>query len=144
MIATTKPSVRISTIILMILLFVLFETGEEAFKRMQMSSNKRCSAYLKKMKTAVNVKSTVKEINEAREELSEPAEDDQGPQLSAEATTAMKDVVEMCVKTDDSLPFEERVSMLNADKRRVFDSISNYLNHLKLHETNHFIHYLVV
>ena len=34
--------------------------------------------------------------------------------------------------------FEERVSMLNADQRRVFDSVSNYLNHLKLHEAKHF------
>ena len=75
-------------------------------------------------------------INEAREELcaqQEPVEDE-GPQVLGEATTAMKDVVEMCVKVDDSLSFEERVSMLNADQRRVFDGVSDYLNHLKLHE----------
>ena len=63
----------------------------------------------------------------------EPVEDE-GPQVLGEATTAMKDVVEMCVKVDDSLSFEERVSMLNADQRRVFDGVSDYLNHLKLHE----------
>ena len=131
----------------MILLFVPFrdesslllpkETAEEAYERLQMSSNEKCSAHLKKMKSAVKAQSSVKVINEAREELCgqlEPEEEDQGPLVLGEATRAMKDVVEMCVKTDDSLSFEERVGMLNADQRRVFDSVSDYLNHLKLHE----------
>ena len=132
----------------MILLFVPFrdesslllvnETAEEAYDRLQMSSNQRCSAHLKTTKTALKLQSTVKVINEAREELcdQQEPESDLGPLVLGEDTTAMKDVVEMCVKTDDSLSFEERVSMLNADQKRVFDSVSDYLNHLKLHEAN--------
>ena len=129
----------------MILLFMPFrdessllladETAEEAFDRL-MRHNKRCSTYLKRMQEVVKARTTVKVINKAREELcaqQEPVEDE-GPQVLGEATTAMKDVVEMCVKVDDSLSFEERVSMLNADQRRVFDGVSDYLNHLKLHE----------
>ena len=57
----------------MILLFVPFrdesslllanETAEEAYDRLQMSSNERCSAHLQKTKTALKLKSTVKVIN---------------------------------------------------------------------------------
>ena len=125
----------------MILLFMPFrdessllladETAEEAFNRL-MRHNERCSAYLKRMQEVVKARTIVKVINEAREELcakQEPIEDE-GPQVLGEATTAKKDVVEMCVKVDDSLSFEERVSMLNADQRRVFDGVSD----LKLHE----------
>ena len=56
--------------------------------------------------------------------------------MKGEATTAMKDVMEMCMKIDNSLSYEERVSMLNVDQRRVFDSVSDYLNHLKEHEAD--------
>ena len=85
------------------------------------------------MQTAVKARTTVKEINKAREELGkqEPVVDDDGPQVLGEATTAMKDVVEMCMKVDDSLPYEKRVSMLNADQRRVFDGVSDYLEPLE-------------
>ena len=63
----------------MILLFVPFrdesslllanETAEEAYDRLQMSSNERCSAHLKKMKTALKLQSKVNVINEAKKEL---------------------------------------------------------------------------
>ena len=112
------------------------ETAEEAFHRL-MKDNKQCAAYHERMQVAVKARTKVKEINQAREELGkqEPLEDD-GPLVKGEATTAMKDVMEMCMKIDDSLSYEERVSMLNADQRRVFDSVSDHLNHLKKHEAD--------
>ena len=110
------------------------ETAEEAFHRL-MKDNEKCAAYHEKMQTAVKARTTVKEINKAREELGkQELVVDEGPQVLGEATTAMKDVVEMCMKVDDSLPYEKRVSMLNADQRCVFDGVSDYLNHLKDHE----------
>ena len=46
-------------------------------------------------------------------------EEDDDPQLIGEAKTAMTDVLTMNVNSSDKLSLEERVAMLN-DQRRVF------------------------
>ena len=68
----------------------------------------------------------------------DPVDDDDGndgPQVVGEATTAMKDVVDVCTtRWDNMLTSEERIGMLDADQSRVFDMVVEHLTHLKLHE----------
>ena len=77
------------------------------------------------MQEVVKARTTVKVINEAREELCAQTRTCRRRRSTGSRRShhSKKDVVEMCVKVDDSLSFEERVSMLNADQRRVFDGV---------------------
>ena len=116
----------------LVLLFVPFrdesslllpkETAEEAFNRL-LKDDEKCLAHQNKLQNAGKVSTKIKEINEAREELGieERVDHDKGPQLLDEATTAMKDLANMSVKADNSIPFEERIGMLNIDQRQVFN-----------------------
>ena len=54
--------------------------------------------------------------------------DDAQPQLLGEAKSAMKDVADMAVKQTSTLSLEERMALLNADQRRVFDNIKGSLS----------------
>ena len=111
------------------------ETAEQAFHRLL--SNK-VSDYHNKLKAMLAAASNVKKINEARQDEGgeESAEEDDDPQLLGEAKTAMTDVLTMNVNSSDRLSLEERVSMLNNDQRRVFDTVRNHLLHQKCHEQN--------
>ena len=51
-----------------------------------------------------------------------------------EAKTAMKEVVEM--NNSDTLTLEDRITMLNDYRRRIFNQIKNHLFHQKQHEDN--------
>ena len=53
-----------------------------------------------------------------------------------EAKTAMNDVLDMNVNSGNSLSLEDRIAMLNADQRRVFDRVKDHLLHHQRHETN--------
>ena len=55
-----------------------------------------------------------------------------------EAKTAMHDMADMLVNhsTSDQLSFEERIVMLNADQKHIFDTVGSHLQHQKLHETS--------
>ena len=131
----------------LILLFVPFrdessllldnETAEEAFSRLM---NENSSAYHAKLQRILDAQSKIKEINEARQadvEEKRVNKEDNDPQLMGEAKTAMHDMVDMIVKhSSDQLGLEERVTMLNADQRRIFDTLQSHLMHQKRHETS--------
>ena len=111
------------------------ETAEEAFHRLVSSDS---SAYHAKLKRMLEAQSNIK-INEARlangKEEKVSMEDDD-PQLMGEAKTAMNDMFDMNVKSCDELSLEDRVAMLNADQRRIFDAVKSHLLHQQQHEAN--------
>ena len=118
----------------LILLFVPFrdesdlllagETAEEAFNRL-LPTNDNCSAYHSRLQKILALQATVNKIDEAREadvEDEQPEyEEDDDPQVEGEAKAAMQDVVDMHDNAADTITLEERVDMLNADQRRVFE-----------------------
>ena len=63
--------------------------------------------------------------------------EDNDLQLVGEAKSAMHDMTDMIVNhSSDQLGLEKRVTMLNADQRRTFDTIQSHLLHQKQHETS--------
>ena len=133
----------------LILLFVPFrdesdlllagETAEEAFNRL-LPTNDNCSAYHSRLQKILALQATVKKIDEAREadvEDEQPEyEEDDDPQVEGEAKAAMQDVVDMHDNAADTITLEERVDMLNADQRRVFEKVKSHFLHQQLHEGN--------
>ena len=112
------------------------ETAEQAFHRLLSNQS---SIHHAKLKTMLAAALTVKVINDARqaEKLEEKeAEDDDEPQLLGEARTAMSDVLDMHLSSHDQLTLDERESILNADQRRVFDTVKTHLLHERSHENN--------
>ena len=112
------------------------ETAEQAFHRLLSNQS---SSHHSKLKTMLAAASTVKVINDARqaEKLEEKeVEEDDEPQLLGEARTAMSDVLDMHLSSHDQLTLYERESMLNADQRRVFDTVKTHLLHERSHENN--------
>ena len=87
----------------------------------------------------LNARATVRSINEARKECAVPEEEKKeeegGMQLVGEAKSAMQDLQDLDANPpNNNLTLEERVDMLNVDQRRVYDNISDHLNHHKAHE----------
>ena len=78
----------------------------------------------------------LRSINEARREndVNGTNQEDEDPQLPGQAMSAMEDMQEMNAKSANDLTLEERVKMLNADQRIIFDSIKEHLLHQKQHE----------
>ena len=58
------------------------------------------------------------------------SKEDDDSQLIGEAKNAMN------VNSGDDLSLEDRINMLNADQRHVFDKIHNHLLHQQQHATN--------
>ena len=111
-------------------------TVEEAFHRLVSSDS---SAYHAKLKRMFEAQSNIKKINEARlangkEESVSKKDDD--PQLMGEAKTAMNDMFDMNINSCEELSLEDRVAMLNADQRRIFDAVKSHLLHQQQHEAN--------
>ena len=60
--------------------------------------------------------------------------EDNDPQLLGEAKMAMKEIFDMNVNAGNALSLYDRVDMLNADQRHVFDNIKSHLVHQVNHE----------
>ena len=110
------------------------QTAEEAFNEhfKCYSSMEEHHETLQKM---LQAQSKVRRINEARkeDEVSPDKDDaeDEGVKLVGEAEAAMHDVHDM---DSDDIDLSERVGMLNEDQRRIFDQVSDHLNHQRRHE----------
>ena len=129
----------------LILLFVPFrdessllldnETAEAAFNRLMTVDS---SAYHDKLQKMLEAQSRIKDINEARQADGEEqrlSTDDNDPQLMGEAKNAMHDLVDMMgTHSSDQLSLEEREAMLNADQRRIYDTVREHCLHQKRHE----------
>ena len=105
------------------------EMPEQAFHRLVSSQSSNYHAKLQVMLAAC---SNVKQINEARQA---DGKEDDDPQLLGEAKTAMHDVFDMNAITCNDFMLEERVAMLNADQRRIFENVKAHLLHQQCHET---------
>ena len=100
-------------------------------------SNSTCSVYHAKLQKVLEAQSHIKNINDARqaegdEEKINKEEDE--PQLMGEAKTAMEDMFDMNANVHNDLTLDERVDMLNADQRRIFDNVKCHLHHQEMHE----------
>ena len=106
------------------------ETAEVAFNR-HIGSNVDLSEHHKKLQALLKAQTTVKKINEAREEegvVAPPAEEDAF--FSGEAKAAMEDVFHLNELHTDTV--EDRV----AKQLRIFNNINDHLCHEKLHENS--------
>ena len=91
----------------------------------------------RRLQKILALQATGKKIDEAREadvEDEQPEyEEDDDPQVEGEAKAAMQDVVDMHDNAAaDTITLEERVDMLNADQRRVFEKVKSHLLHQQL------------
>ena len=115
------------------------ETAEQAFQRL-LPTNDNCSAYHSRLQKILALQATLKKIDENREadvEAQQPQnKEDDDPQVEGEAKAAMQDVVDMNVNAADTMTLEERVDMLNADQRRIFEKVKSHFLHQQLHEGN--------
>ena len=112
------------------------ENAESAFNR-HLQMNK----HSKKLQQMLKSQEGVQKINEARqaqeENVSEPqpAEDDDiGPQVAGEATSAMNDMLNL--HHNDDSGDGAGVSSLNYDQGRVFEQVKSHLEHQALYETD--------
>ena len=100
------------------------ETAEVAFHRLM---NVDSSAYHDKLQKILEAQSTVKDINETRQadgEGQRVSKQDNDPQLIGEAKSAMHDMLDiMDSHSSDKPSLEERVSMLNADQKRIYAAV---------------------
>ena len=117
------------------------ENAESAFNR-HLSENDTMNTHSNKLQRMLKSQESV-EKNEARQaqepNISEPqpVEDDSGPQVVGEATSAMHDVIDLNHNNDsDKCNLEELVSSLNADRGRVFEQVKSHLEHQALHEND--------
>ena len=117
------------------------ETAENAFNR-HMGENDSLNTHSEKLQRMLKTRESVKKIDEARQAQEEdvtdskPVEDDDedGPQVAGEATSAMHDVLDLQQNESDRPSLEELVSSLNADQSRVYEQVKAHLEHQVLHE----------
>ena len=112
-------------------------TAEEVFHHLLLTTNDNCSAYHSRLRKHLALQATLKKIDEAREadvEEEQPEnEEDDDAQVEGEAKAAMQDVFDMNFNAADTITLEERVDMLNADQRCVFEKVKSHFLH---HEGN--------
>ena len=112
------------------------QSAEEVFNEhfRDYSSMKHHHESLQKM---LQAQLKVWRINEVRKEEvladEDEAVEEEGIKLIGEAEAAMHDVHDMDY---DTIGLSERISMLNEDQRRIFEQVSDNLEHRRRHETN--------
>ena len=107
-----------------------------------MKQNSALNTHSEKLQTMLKAKENVEKVNEARQAaeenvpMSEPMEEDEGPQVAGEATSAMHDVANLQDNEDGGPNLEESVSSLNADQARIFERIKEHFEHQVQREKN--------
>ena len=102
-----------------------------------MADNSALNTHSQKLQKMLEAWESVQKINEARQAEAEdvtdtdPLEEDDGPQVLGEATSAMNDVVDLHQGDKNCPSFEELVTYLNTDQVRIFQQIKV---HLEKHE----------
>ena len=96
------------------------ESAEDAFQQ-HMEHNDALNTHSEKLQRMLSARENVQKINEARQAavqnvpMPDPSEEDDGPQVAGEATSAMHDVANL-QENDDSAPcLDDLVSSLNVD-----------------------------
>ena len=115
------------------------ERAEDAFQR-HLEHNNALNVHSDKLQKMLAARENVNRINEARQAevedvpMPKPSEEDEGPQVAGEATSAMHDVANFQEAHDSTTSFEELVSSLNIDQKRVFQLVKYHLEHQLQHE----------
>ena len=144
-----KENERESYYYSLLLLFVPFrnemdlvkerERAEDAFQR-HMEHTNALNVHSDKLQKMLTARENVQRINEARQAqvedvpIPEPSEEDEGPQVAGEATSAMHDVANFQEAHKNTISFDELVSSLNVDQKRVFQLVKYHLEHQLQHE----------
>ena len=142
-----KPDEREAYFYALLLLFVPFtdeselvgdgQTAEEAFNE-HFRDHSSMEYHHESLQKMLQAQAKVRRINEARKEEEVLADKDEvveeeGVKLVGEAEAAMHDVHDMDY---DTIGLSERIAMLNEDQRRIFEQVSDHLNHQRRHESN--------
>ncbi|CAI8024100.1 hypothetical protein GBAR_LOCUS14030 [Geodia barretti] len=117
------------------------ETAESAFER-HLEENDALNTHSEKLQRMLMARERVQKINEARRAQQEdvgadpgPVEDDEGPQVAGEATSAINDVLDLHQNNESDGPtLEELVQSLNTDQARVYEHVKSLLEHQLTHE----------
>ena len=117
------------------------ESPKEAFDRL-ITNNSQMNVHHDRLKEMLRAQVKVAKINEARQAQPEvnvknlQDKDDASPEVQGEAKAAMDDINNLQLKkvVIDSNILRDRISMLNSDQRRIFDTITNHLSHQFQHE----------
>ena len=117
------------------------ETAESTFER-HFEENVALNTHSEKLQRMLRAREHVQQINEARRAQEEnvtnepgPVEDDNGPQVAGEATSAMNDVLDLHQNDESDGPsLDELVQSLNTNQARVYDHVKSHLEHQLTHE----------
>jgi hypothetical protein len=115
------------------------ESAEDAFQR-HMEHNDALNTHSEKLQRMLSARENVQKINEARQAavqnvpMPDPSEEDDGPQVAGEATSAMHDVANFQEAHDSTTSIDELLSSLNIDQKRVFQLVKYHLEHQLQHE----------
>lgn len=137
-----KPEEREAYYYSLLLLFVLFtdesdlisegQTAEEAFREF-FSKLDTMEEHHENLQRMLKAQTKVKAINDARQEVvpvkDENDLDEDSVKLVGEAQSAMHNVHDMELNNPDTLTLQDRIDMLNEDQSRVFQHISDHLQH---------------
>ena len=117
------------------------ENAEDVFNR-HMKQNSALNTHSEKLQRMLKAKENVENVNKARQAaeenvpMSEPMEEDEGPQVAGEATSAVHDVANLQANEDGGPSLEELVSSLNTDQARIFECIKEHFEHQVQYEKN--------
>ena len=118
----------------------LIENAEHALNR-HMANNSALNTHSEKLQKMLKATESVQKINEARQAEEEDVTDadplqeqDDGPQVTGEATAAMNDAFDLHQNYETYPTLDELVSSLNADQSRVFKQVKSHLEHQAMHE----------
>ena len=99
------------------------------------------NTHTEKLQKMPKATESVQKINEARQAEEEDVTDadplkeqDDGPQVTGEATAAMNDAFDLHQNDETGPTLDELVSSLNADQSRVFKQVKSHLEHQAMHE----------
>ena len=106
-----------------------------------MANNSALNTHSEKLQKMLKATERVQNINEARQAEEEDVTDadpleeqDDGPQVTGEATAAMKDAFDLHQNDETGPTLDELVSSLNADQSRLFKLVKSNLEHQAMHE----------
>jgi len=116
------------------------QTAEDAFNEF-LETSENLKDHHESLQRMLEAQSKMKRIDEARKEQEGDADSEEGQneceegvKLIGEAEAAMHDVHDIEDNACNHLELEQRIEILNEDQKRVFDKITNHLNHQHEHD----------
>ena len=114
------------------------KSTEDAFNR-HMEQNDALNIHSETLQRMLKAKENFEKINEARQAeqkvtVPEPMEEDDGPQVAGEATSAMNDAANL-QENDNSGPSLEELPSLNVDQAGIFECMRRHFEHQVQHES---------